>query len=379
MKLNIFIITEFPEVTALEVRELVGKKSQNHENVCFVKNIDERDIVKLCYHLQSARRVCVEVTTLKVGKDIKASIKSDLAKLKINDVFLDGVETFAVRSEHNDSFELPSVDMSRAIGEVIGANHEKLSVDLSCPDITLFAYGSEKIFLGVDIVGFDMSKRPYKIAFQTDSLNGSFAYSLVRLAGVEKNSVVLDPFAGSGIIPIEVSLFQNNISIFQFENKFIGSQLKLFKATFTAQEDEERTTKRKFQKNITGYDGLLKHVLGMQKNAKLAGVEKDLKMSKVSVDWLDTKMEEGSVDFIITDPPKYSRRLNNEKDTIKLFDEMLYQAKYVLKKKGILAVLLNTSKILLDLCEKNNFKVIKKIDIKNGQQPYEFILLKKSK
>lgn len=362
MKENIFIVTEFPQICSKEIKELVGKDSEIYRNICLVKNLEKSEIAKLCYRLQSSKRVCLY---LNKSNEIPQ-------KIEIDSKYLKEVKTFGVVSEGSEDKKFSSTEINTKLGSVI-QEETKLDVDLSHPNITFYVWDEKEIFIGIDLVGFDMSKRPYKIAMQPDSLNGAFAYSLIRLAGYEKKYSLMDPFAGSGIIPIEAALFSSEISAFRFENKFNGFKLDFFKDSFLKEELIQKEKIPLGDNKIYAYDHMLKHVLGMQKNAKLAGIEKIMKMSKISLDWIDTKVGENEIDFIITDSPKFNKRLSNEKDLKKTFDELFYQAKFVLSKKGKLFILTNSQNILMEEAKKHSFKEKQNIEIIKGDQKLNFI------
>jgi len=373
--MDIFIITDYPDICSLEIKELLNKNITSYENICFVKDVTKKDIAKITYHLQSAKKICINLVDFEV-KDFKKQLKSELKT--IPKTYLDKINSFEARIEHSETSELNSNELNKFVGEHI-LEISDLKVNLTNPDISFYGYLSKHLFLGIDVVGFDLTKRPYKISSQSDSLNGAFAYYLIRKAGITKNSCVLDPFAGTGMIPIEVALYQNNISAFKFENKFNAFKLEFIKKEFYAQEDEEKKNVLTGVGKIYAYDGLLKHVLGMQKNAKLAGTEKIITMSKINIDWLDSKIEEGEIDFIITDPPKVNKRLDNEKEIVKLYDELFYQAKYVLKNKGKLVILTNHNEIPKTQSIKHNFELKSEELVEKGEQKNLLLIFEKSK
>ncbi len=368
--MDVFVTTDYPEVSKKEMKELIKKESKIYSNLCFVKDISERDLAKLCYEMQSVKKVCVSVFNCS-SKNLENNIKN----LDIDKTMLKEITSFEVRSEsHSEIFTSPK--LNTFIGLEIQKNTD-LDVNLNSPNLTFYVVLEKDLFIGIDVVGFDLSKRPYKISNQSDSINSSFAYSLLRIAGVKKNSTVVDPFAGSGTIPIECTLFQSNISAFKFENKFNGFKIPFLKKYFIDEENIQKEKKVQTKGKVYAYDHLLKHVLGIQKNAKLAGVEKIMSMSKISIDWVDSKLDETSVDFIITDPPKYTLKLDNLKDITKIYDELFYQSKYVLKKTGKMGVLVLEENILLKEAKKHKFELVEIINLKRGEMNYKFLIFKK--
>jgi 23S rRNA G2445 N2-methylase RlmL len=374
---DIFIITDFPKITLLEVKELIKKEGKIFGDVCLIKDLKNEEIVKLCYHLQSAKKVCINLLNFEINDDKKE--QKEIIELinkkfgKIDSSYLKNIQTFEARTEHNSNICISTNELNKCLGEIILKNNETLYVNLKQPEISIFCYIDTYFFIGIDLIGFDLTKRPYKIWSKADSLNGAFAYSLIRLANIKKTSSIVDPFAGTGIIPIEASLFQTNTSAFRFENKFFGFNLDFIKKDFYDGEEQERKKSTADKISIYAYDMLMKNVMGIQKNSKLAGVEKQLTISKIAIDWIDSKFEEKSVDFIITDPPKVNKRLENEKDIEKLYDELFYQAKYILKKTGKIFILTNDDEIPKKQSLKYKFKIIFDEKINRGEQIYCYL------
>ena len=92
---------------------------------------------------------------------------------------------------------------------------------------------------------------------------------------------------------------------------------------------------RKIKKDnfsILCYDPFLRNTIAARKNAKIAGVDKTIKISRVDIEWLDTKIKENSIDIIASYPKELTD--NNKDDVKKIFNELFYHADYILKKKG---------------------------------------------
>lgn len=374
--MDIFIITDFPETCKLEIKEIINKNCEIFESVCFVKDVNKKEIVRFCYHSQSSKKICLNINNFNI-KDLDKDIVKNINNIPKE--VLEGVNSFAVRSEHNENIKLKSEEINAKLGDLVN-KLTNLKVNLSNPNIIFYAHISKHLFFGIDLTGFDMSIRQYKIYLQPDSLNGCFSYHLLRRFNIKKGKKLLELFGGSSNFGIEFALFQYQISPFIFENKFIGNKLDFIKKEFFEVEKEELETLKEFgnkttDTNIISYDDVLKKIMGIKKNAKLAGVEKTIEISKISLDWLDTKIEENSIDFIMTQPPKENDK--NTKEIDKLYDELFYQANFILNKKGNIVILTNHNKLILENAKKNKFKVVEEIEIFRGKSKYDIILLKR--
>lgn len=349
-KMDALIITPFPQITALEVRELIGKETQEFQGVCTVRDVSTKQLGILSYHIQSASRICLLLAQSKSIQDLSFS---ELNLFK-NKSF--GVEHIKIKED-----QTTSTSFAKTIGGMLqGSTQSK--VDLSHPDIKVISCNDEFFFVGVDLIGFDMSKRPYKLMAYPGSINGLFAYSLVRLAGVQVDSVVADPFCGSATIPIETALFQKSISPFQFGKKLYGVEI--------LGSEFEKLKPKDVNISVQGFDNQVKVMLTAQKNAKIAGVHDSITISKVAIDWIDAKFAEHEVDFIVTNPPKINKRTKNEKQIIKVYDELFYQAKYILKKQGTIALLLNRKKVIETIASKYGFLLQSIHELHSGKQEY---------
>lgn len=371
------------EVIKEDVINLIGKKKINSEDkFSIIKNVSPEDIAILSFRLQGA----IHIGILFAMEKAQESMDKTLLKMEKNfnhetlKMFLEDASSFGVRTVKDGEISIPSPDISSMVGEWFFDQSKKdLNVELSNPHLPIIAIITQThLVIALDVIGFSLSKRPYKIALHAGSINGVFAYTIARMSGMKKETLVVDPFCGGGTIPIEVATYQQETSSFPYENKFTGFRIPILKSSF------EKVSKSILDKEVSkeisvyGFDNMLKVIKGAQKNAKLSGVFSAISLSKVDIDWIDSKFEEGEVDLIITNPPQISNRNNNNKQIIKVYDDLFYQGKYLLSKKGILAILLIHSKDALEVASKHGFKIIKKEPVQSGGQKYNLITFKKS-
>jgi 23S rRNA G2445 N2-methylase RlmL len=119
-------------------------------------------------------------------------------------------------------------------------------------------------------------------------------------------------------------------------------------------------------------------VKSAEKNAKIAGVNKLINFTRTEIEWLDTKFEEKSVDKIVTHPPQISKRTRPE-HVLKLLDELLYVSKIILADKGVLVMIFSKPEQLRKSMEKHGFKITKSLDVWQGKECRQVLLLSKSK
>ena len=209
-------------------------------------------------------------------------------------------------------------------------------------------------------------KRSYKIFNHPSALRGTIGYALVRIAGYKEKEKMLDPFSGSGVIPIEAGLYVSGFPVNYF-NKDKFSFLRFLKIDFDKFfEKIDKDIKSKKYK-IFGYDKQLMYVTSSKKNAKIGGVNKFVNFSRVEIEWLDTKVDKESVDRIVTQPLQLGKHVN-VKDIEKLYNEFFHQAEFVLNKKGKIVLISRQSEMLKKYAEKYKFKLKEERDVWSGKQ-----------
>lgn len=359
----------FEDVLATEVKELINKQATIAKGHVLIEAATYDDLAYLAFHSQAAHRVCVYLGELQ-GDDITIDEQA------FKEFFTPGC-SYGVKAVRQEETSLQSTDIAAEVGHHVGeyatGQGVTTKVNLTKPDVLIHAIGLAKVAVfGIDLVGTDMGKRPYKVVNTNHSLNGSFAYGILRKLQYEKRKVLLDPFCHTGIFMIEAALHQTGRSVFYYEHEFTGFLYAQTKDAFTRAVNglDELSAK---DVALYGYADMLKTVKSAEKNAKIAGVHDQIKFSKVTIDWIDAKFDEESVDLILSYPPQVSKRAQNQKDIEKVYDELFYQAKYLLTKKGELALLLHaTNGIDKKLLTQHQFVQVASLPLSNGGQ--EFML-----
>jgi len=342
------------DISALEIKEIINAKSEIRSGVAIfeVKRIDE--LCTLCYLGRSFSKVLHLLNYFKFRKkeDILKNLEMDLSDLLKN-------KKFRVRCQRIGNHNFTSKEIENEVGIAI-IKKNKSKVDLENPDITLFVYiHDDDCYFGIDYSGIDLSKREYKIFPHPASIKGSIAYSMLRIAEWNEKEVLLDPFCGSGTIPIEAALYANKIPPFYHKkdsfafNKFVKFDFEKI--------DKKIGNKANRKLQIFSFDASANSIKNAKMNAKAAGVYKDINFYNADVEWLDTKFEKESVNKIVTDPPQ-GKKLNN------FLLELFHQANYVLEKNGNITLFLKDSKIAKNMEQKNDFFITREIDLLIGNE-----------
>ena len=250
---------------------------------------------------------------------------------------LDDVKPFDLKgtfrvSASSDSWR--SVDVEKKVGENFFKFGNK--VDLKNPEKIVFVEIIDKrIFIGIDLTPTLLSKREYRIKINNQSINACIAYGLIRLSGYNGKGVFLDSFGKDGIIAIEALRYKKG---------------KVFVV-----------------------DELFSHVKSIEVNAKLEGIRKALNVSRVEVEWLDTKFQESEVSCFATIVP-YVTRNTPEKDIRKIYDELFYQLKFIMEKKSKIVFIAPDLTLLREMCP---FKLVEDRKVATSNLIYDVLCYQK--
>jgi 23S rRNA G2445 N2-methylase RlmL len=360
------------KVAVAQLREIIGVKDVTVEETIVLfrpKVLD--DVYKFIYRSQIANRIILMLGKGKEITDIKQYLDNDF----LNKVLKNGVDNFRVSvrvSEHTDVTEMEA-DIGGFVIDYAQSKGYLLKVNLKNPLLNFYTYmHDDEIYFGIDLSD-DLSKRDYKLFNNAVSLKGPTAFGLLMLAGYTPKDIYLDTHCYSGTLEIEAALYANNIS-HRFYNKSFPF-MKLSKddvdwGRFFEKLDNERT-QEKFP--ITGSDTLLSSITAAVKNAKIAGVGSFIDFRRIDLDWLDLKLEEHSVDKIISFIPGSSK---HDRHLEKNFKQLFYQAEYILKDSGTLTIMC-LSKDLLIKNALEYFDVDHESMIYSGVQPMHILFFKK--
>ncbi|PIN70538.1 hypothetical protein COV93_01095 [Candidatus Woesearchaeota archaeon CG11_big_fil_rev_8_21_14_0_20_43_8] len=338
-----------------EVKDILKSEGTKNDGFILFDAKKTADLARFCYLGRSIIRAGLHIECAKKIEDFKLEL----------DKYLKG--SFAVRT-HIDDDSIFSSEIEGDVGAMIKERYPDAKVNLGDPDVLFLVVRSgDEWHLCLDFAGFDLSKRDYKLFGHRGALNGTVAYALLDFTD-RKDYTLLDPFCGAGIICIEAAAKRLNIPLFKYKKeKFLFRKFK------DIDSDEvfssvEKNIKEDKEAGIFGYDCLLGSVKSAQKNAKVAGISKAIYFGRADIDWMDTKFEESSVDCIISQPPCDSHRMDMKK-TMKILNELFYQAEYILKDDGALFLISRKKEGLLKTAEAKGFSLIKEKQVMQGQMP----------
>ena len=168
----------------------------------------------------------------------------------------------------------------------------------------------DMVTVGLDTTGESLHKRGYRKLTAKAPIAENLAAGLIMLTPWNKNRILVDPFCGSGTIPIEAALMAAGIAP-GMNREFLSEQythLIAKKTWYETIDEADSKIDMNVQVDIQGYDIDPDMVAIARENAKLAGVEQLIHFQKRPVAELSHPRKYG---FIITNPP-YGERLEDK-------------------------------------------------------------------
>jgi len=173
--------------------------------------------------------------------------------------------------------------------------------------------------LTIDTSGPGLHKRGYRQSAVGAPIKETLAAALVYLSKWYPDTPLVDPFCGSGTIPIEAALIGKNIAP-GINREFAAEKWPLIPSTLWVQARQEALDciEHDASLSIAGSDCDPKAINAAHQNAVAAGVGEDTGFQVKPVKALITKGEYGK---IICNPP-YGERLGEREQVEKLYKEM---------------------------------------------------------
>jgi putative N6-adenine-specific DNA methylase len=173
--------------------------------------------------------------------------------------------------------------------------------------------------LTIDTSGAGLHKRGYREAGSEAPLRETLAAAMILIARWQPHIVLIDPFCGSGTIPIEAAMIGQNIAPGMNRN-FASEQWPLIPKELWHEARRETHDKADYDRelDLSGTDISDKSIKIARRNAAEAGVEEAIHFQVRPFSELSSKKKYGKV---ICNPP-YGERLGSLKDVERLYSGM---------------------------------------------------------
>lgn len=178
----------------------------------------------------------------------------------------------------------------------------------------------DEVTVSIDTSGESLHRRGYRKLASKAPITETLAAALIMLTPWNKDRILVDPFCGSGTIPIEAAMMAANIAP-GMNRSFISegwTNLIDKKSWYKTVEEANSIIDEDIELNIQAYDLDDEIIKAARENAKLAGVEHLIHFQQRSVSDLSHNKKYG---FIITNPP-YGERLEDIEAMPALYKEI---------------------------------------------------------
>ncbi len=307
-------------VVGREVQDL-GYEDVQVENSRVVFSADTAAIPRCNLWLRSADRVLV-----KVG-EFQALTYDELfegTKALPWDEWLPEDAVFPVEGKSIKSklYSVPDCQsiVKKAIVEKLKQRYRKQWFDETGPKYTIeVALLKDRVTLTIDTSGAGLHKRGYRKLTSQAPLKETLAAAMVSLSYWNPERILVDPFCGSGTIPIEAALIGLNIAP-GLRREFVSENWpqvpdRLWKA---ARAEAEDLIRRETKLKIIGTD-IDEEVLSLARyHRKLAGLDDQIHLQRLPLSELRNSHKYGC---IICNPP-YGERLGEQREVERLYKEM---------------------------------------------------------
>lgn len=168
----------------------------------------------------------------------------------------------------------------------------------------------DEVTVGLDSTGESLHKRGYRKLTAKAPIAENLAAALIMLTPWNRDRILVDPFCGSGTIPIEAAMMAANIAP-GMKREFTAmnwANVVEKRTWYEALDEAADLVNPKIETDIQGYDMDDKMVAISRENAKLASVDGLIHFQRRGVEALSHAKKYG---FIITNPP-YGERLEEK-------------------------------------------------------------------
>lgn len=269
---------------------------------------------------------CAERVLIKVG-EFKAKTQDELyegVKALDWERFIDRNDAFPVKG-HTTRSSLASdrssqITIKKAIAASLGdAYGIEWMPETGITYQIQFTIIDDTVTLMIDTSGAPLHKRGYRVKSNLAPVRETIAAAMVMISYWKFEEPLLDPFCGSGTIPIESAMFKRNMApglnrAFAF-SEFPEIDEKLIRSAIEEARDEVHTDVRP---DIYASDIDKLAVDLTVNNAKNAGVGEFITVTRSDARRIVTDRSAGS---IITNPP-YGERLGDREECRKLYKEI---------------------------------------------------------
>lgn len=176
------------------------------------------------------------------------------------------------------------------------------------------------VTIGLDTTGESLHKRGYRKLVSKAPVAENLAAGMLLLTPWNRDRILLDPFCGSGTIPIEAAMIAAGMAP-GMNRSFLAedwTQLVGRKNWYRTADEASDLVDMTVKPDIQGFDIDGDIIKAAKENARLAGVEEMIHFQKRPVSELNHPKKYG---FLVTNPP-YGERIGEKEMLPQLYGEL---------------------------------------------------------
>ena len=332
-KLTFILICHFglEKVLKSEVRKLGLEISEVTDGeIKAIGTLD--DIPRLNFNLRTAERVMIEISTFKAVEPdelLENAMKCEIEKF----VPVDG-EFLVTKANQDKNSVLRSSQANQKTVKKAFVERLKRVYNTSVLTETRGKYPFRVKFnknicsIRLDTTGDSLHKRGYRIKSGLAPIEETLAAALVKLAEFRSDKVLIDPFCGSGTIPIEAAMIASNIPpsadrAFASETWDAISREAWKNARAEALENinQERLSMKEIK--IFGFDIDPNMIRIAKENAERADVADIIHFETCAVkDFWNLECLKNIESGIILSNPPYGERLEDKESVVPIYKDL---------------------------------------------------------
>ena len=305
------------EIAIQEVRKLAPEHFPSLKNISQLEfNCSWDELAKLNLLLRTPNRILVRLAVFHSTQF--ADLVKKTRKLEWEN-YLDSNSKIQIRTTCRKSKLYHSTAVSQRIHNAIelrlgksiqlikGEFNEDQSGGIQLIVVRLL---DDEVTISLDSSGDPLHRRGYRLETGKAPLRENLAAAMLLASGWLPQFPLIDPFCGSGTIPIEAALISSNTAPGLYRNFAFEKWAVLKNINMHHQKNQLASMIQPVQKNIYGSDRDEGAIRISSENSKRAGVEDQIIWSHQAVSAITPGKTNG---WIVTNPP-YGQRVNSNKD-----------------------------------------------------------------
>lgn len=319
--------------------------------------------------LQSIRAVLLGMGRFPDISLLSSSLHSVLGSFPWNEL---NAERYALELEHFSTEQrqelLPL--LGKELIKVWIKEHITWKQDYKQADVRIVLHHTGKeILMGIDLAGRELHKRSYRVFPHAAGFTGDIAYYLVRKTGYIPGERLCIGFVKDGSLAIEAALLADHLPLVPAKTSFAAERLfpslaisPILPSPLSKTTPPETTPP---EASILAFDPSRQNIIAARKNAKIAGVSRQIDIQRYAVDEMDMRYGESAVDRLLF------HLTTKDEDAL---GELFHQATYILKPRGTFVLI--TRKVM-ELSIPDEFRLLQQEELVRGDSVQRIWLLEK--